>query len=158
MVRRNRIFSHQSGDLDRFSFWDFKGLAWEPARRILRDALEISSLSLFSHSCKHNAITMDDLARDAQLAGAISDDDQAELTFADVTYEGTKNGEPVFVLAEISITVEVDDVERAAHRASILQQATGVPTFAGVIGTGIEADAATAAENKSVAYAQVSEE
>ena len=100
---------------------------------------------------------MDDLARDAQLAGAISDDDQAELTFADVTYEGTKDGEPVFVLAEISITVEVDDVERAARRASILQQATGVPTFAGVIGTGIDADAATAAKSKSVAYAQVPE-
>ena len=158
MDQHDRTFSTLGGHVDRLRGHDYEGVAAEPARRKLRDALNMSGLSVFSQSCKPNVARMDELARNARIAGAISHDDQADLTLADVTYEGTKDGEQVFVLAEISITVEMDDVERAAHRASILRQATGVPAIAAVIGASIEADAAREADSKSVAYAQVPEE
>ena len=158
MDQHDRTFSTLGGHVDRLRGHDYEGVAAEPARRKLRDALNMSGLSVFSQSCKPNTARMDELARNARIAGAISHDDQADLTLADVTYEGTKDGEQVFVLAEISITVELDDVERAAHRASLLHQATGVPTLAAVIGAGIEADAAREADSNSVAYAQVPEE
>ena len=158
MDQHDRTFSTLGGHVDRLRGHDYEGVAAEPARRKLRDALNMSGLSVFSQSCKPNVARMDELARNARIAGAISHDDQADLTLADVTYEGTKDGEQVFVLAEISITVELDDVERAAHRASILRRATGVPTLAAVIGASIEADAAREADSKSVAYAQVPEE
>ena len=156
--RHDRTFSTLGGHVDRLRGHDFEGVAVEPARRKLRDELSMSNLSVFSQNGKHNADRIENLARDARIAGTIGDDDQAALTLADVTYEGTKDGEQVFVLAEISITVEVDDVERAAHRASILRQATGVPSLAAVIGASIEADAAREADRNSVAYAQVPEE
>lgn len=156
--RHDRTFSILGGHVDRLRGHDFEGVAVEPARRKLRDELSMSNLSVFSQNGKPNADRIENLARDARIAGTIGDDDQAALTLADVTYEGTKDGEQVFVLAEISITVGVDDVERAAHRASILLQATGVPALAAVIGASIEADAAREADRNSVAYAQVPEE
>jgi hypothetical protein len=153
-----RILTRHGGQLAHLVGHDFEGLVVEPARRKIRDALGLSRLTIFSQHRQQGAVKLSDLTRESELAGVISDDDQADLANADIVFAGTNQGESVFVVAEISITVELDDVEHAAHRASLLHQATGVPALAAVIGAGIDAVAAREADNSSVAFAQVSEE
>ena len=43
---------------------------------------------------------------------------------ADVLAQGTVNGEPTYVIGEVSYTAEAGDVERAARRATLLRKAS----------------------------------
>ena len=66
--------------------------------------------------------------------GAISDAEADDLLMADLAFAATgPDGEPRQVLAEVSITAEAHDCERAARRAEILARATGIPTTPAVI-------------------------
>ena len=153
---REEVTRH-GGQLAHLMGHNFEALAAEPARRKLRDALALSTLSVFSQSGKPSARRLENLAREARIAGAISDDGQADLGLADLVFEGMNGAEPVFVVAEISITVGVEDVVRADRRAALLGQATGARAIAAVVGTGLEADAAGEADRSAVTFSQVSE-
>lgn len=43
---------------------------------------------------------------------------------ADVLAQGTVNGEPTYVIGEVSYTADASDVERAARRAALLRKAS----------------------------------
>ena len=67
--------------------------------------------------------------------GNLTWDEADELALADVMVRATgQDGTPVYVVAEISITVQERDRVRAHRRAALLEKATGVTTIPVVIG------------------------
>ena len=67
--------------------------------------------------------------------GNITWEESDELALADVIVSGTgQDGKQVYVVMEISITVQHTDKTRALRRAELLEKATGVATIPVVIG------------------------
>ena len=76
-----------------------------------------------------------DIVMTADEDGRIAWKDGNQLMCADLVVSGTdQNGDAIYVLAQISKTVQQQHVNQARGRARILQLATGVNTIAAVIG------------------------
>ena len=74
--------------------------------------------------------------------GNITWEESDELALADVIVSGTgQDGKQVYVVMEISITVQQTDKTRALRRAELLERATGVVAIPVVIGVDEEASA-----------------
>ena len=66
---------------------------------------------------------------------AVTDEQADEVECADLILKGERTGnEEVFAIAEVSITIDDSDIDRARDRANILNDASGLPTLAVVIG------------------------
>ena len=108
------------------------------SRRAVRRHLDIRRAELL-HSIsnpdnRHLAHLLDQAADD----GRISDEQADELDQADLILLGrTADDEPIYVVAEVSLTCDDHDVDRAASRARILREASGGSATAAVIGTAI---------------------
>ncbi len=108
------------------------------SRRAVRRHLDIRRAELL-HSIsnpdnRHLAHLLDQAADD----GRISDEQADELDEADLILLGrTADDEPIYVVAEVSLTCDDHDVDRAASRARILREASGGSATAAVIGTAI---------------------
>ena len=83
--------------------------------------------------------------------------DLFDVVLSDAIVRGTHEGEPAYAVVEISLTVGNRDITRAANRAAILERATGVKTFAVVIGEHIPAHQDTRANAMNVALIQIAE-
>lgn len=83
--------------------------------------------------------------------------DLLDVELSDAIVRGTHEGEPAYAVVEISLTIGDRDIIRAAERASILQEATGVRTFAVAIGEHIPAHQETRADAMNVALIQIAE-
>jgi predicted nucleic acid-binding Zn-ribbon protein len=68
------------------------------------------------------------------LAAGLPDDEVDSLLDADLIAQGERNGQPVYVVAEVSRTARVYDVDRAAGRAELLRRVVKEPVLAAVIG------------------------
>jgi len=79
------------------------------------------------------AEALDDLLEPAVEAGIITDDEAADVRWADAVISGRRDGEPVYLVLEASYTVDDSDVERAIRRASIVAKlgAPALPVVAG---------------------------
>ena len=60
------------------------------------------------------------------------------LVPADLVYTATCRDHEVYILCEVSLTVEHDDLTKARDRSRTLTSLTGKPTLATVIGTALE--------------------
>ena len=94
--------------------------------------------------------TLGQLLDDAVDAGRLRPEDKSEILWADVVVTGQREGREVYLLAEVSSVVDRADVQRAARRARLLEQATGVPTLAAVAGERILPDAEASARAAGV--------
>ena len=76
-----------------------------------------------------------DLLERAETAGALTEAEIDDLMLSDVIAiaAGRSTGEPVYAVAEVSITATDDDIDRAADRAGILRKISGAPVIAMVI-------------------------
>jgi hypothetical protein len=90
------------------------------------------------------------LLDDAVDAGRLRPEDKSEILWADVVVTGQREGHEVYLLVEVSSVVDRADVERAARRARLLEQATGVSTLAAVAGERILPDAEASARAAGV--------
>jgi hypothetical protein len=85
---------------------------------------------------------------DAVEAGAITADEKEEILLADVVVRGRRDQQEVYLVTEVSVVVDSDDVHRAAARARLLERAIGQRVLAAVAGqrltpiAGEEAEAA----------------
>ena len=81
-----------------------------------------------------------DLLHDAVGRGAISREDRSEVLQTDIVLKerGRPDAPALYVVVEVSVTVAGDDISRAAHRASILQKATGEQTIPFVVGDNVD--------------------
>jgi hypothetical protein len=76
------------------------------------------------------------MAADAERRALLSIDDHADLMQADVVVRGRLRDRDAdgYLVAEVSSVVDTRDVQRAAHRAKILERIVSVPVVAAVAG------------------------
>ena len=99
---------------------DYESHVARLANRFLRRRLGIAA-NLFSS--QRNQAALATLLDDAETQGNINDAETDELDKTDLIL--TTDGTADYILAEISITIQQHDVNRAAHRAALLAKATG---------------------------------
>ena len=101
---------------------------------------------------------LSNLLYQATEANLISDEQVNDLEDADLILMGqSSDGEPTYVVAEVSITIDDSDVDRAARRARTLQTASGLPAQPVVIGTTISDANRQRTDASQVAYIAIAE-
>jgi hypothetical protein len=76
-------------------------------------------------------------------AGRITPDERIDALEADVVMEGWRDGEDVYLVAEVSWQIGAEDVERAIRRASVVERALDRRTLAAVAGRELSRDRRT---------------
>ena len=108
------------------------------AARTVRRHLDIRNAELVYSLSNPENPHLSNLLYQATEAHVISDEQANDLEDADLILLGRNpHGEAIYIVAEVSITVDDSDVDRAARRARALQTASGVATQAAVIGTAV---------------------
>ena len=91
-----------------------------------------------------------DLLDDAVDAGRVTLQEKEQVLQCDVAVVGRRDGEQVYLLAEVSSVVDRQDVQRARDRASILERATGLPVLSAAAGNHATAGAREEAKASGV--------
>ncbi len=141
------------GTVSRLAGTDYESRVVRRAQRAVRREMGITEVRLIATpDSRHNQQLTDLLARGTEL-GRITDAQADDFERTDIVLAGEDSqlGE-VYVVAEVSVTVEADDVARARRRAYVLEQASGQRSFAAVIGRTITAEAEAVARAGEVAF------
>ncbi len=104
-------------------------------------------------------LEFEDLITDALDRNLITENDYIEILLADfiigardfITYRET-------LVAEASVTVNSDDVQRSRRRADVVAKAVQAPALAAVVGQSINAAAQAMADSQSVLYLEIPEQ
>ncbi len=112
----NRI----GGDVSMLKGSDYESHVARLANRFLRRKLGVAA-TVFSS--QRNQAALATLLDDAETQGNINANETDELDKTDLIL--TADGPTDYILAEISITIQQHDVDRAAHRAALLARDTG---------------------------------
>ncbi len=107
------------GDVSRLTGADYESHVAAYIHRVLRRNLGINATVFSSQRDKSDLTKLLDIAESQGLIGA-ADTDELERTDLVLTADGPTD----YLLAEVSVTVQQDDVDRAAERAKLLAQAT----------------------------------
>ena len=118
----NRI----GGDVSMLKGSDYESHVARLANRFLRRQLGVAA-TIFSS--QRNQAALATLLDDAETRGNINADETDETDETDELDKTdlilTADGPTDYILAEISITIQQHDVDRAAHRAALLAKVTG---------------------------------
>ena len=126
------------GQLNNLTGNDYERRIARLSATIVRRHLNLRHARLLQAITKPDNESIADLANAAAAQGSITDDDAEGLIWADlVLLDTASTPEPVYVVAEVSLTLDDHDVDRAARRARILRDASGNDARPVVIGTGI---------------------
>jgi len=126
------------GQLNNLTGNDYERRIARLSATIVRRHLNLRHARLLQAITKPDNESIADLANAAAMQGGITDDDAEDLIRADlVLLDTASTPEPVYVVAEASLTLDDHDVDRAARRARILRDASGNDARPVVIGTGI---------------------
>ena len=130
----NRI----GGDVSMLKGSDYESHVARLANRFLRRQLGVAA-TIFSS--QRNRAALATLLDDAETQGNINADETDETDELDKTdLILTADGPTDYILAEISITIQQHDVDRAAQRAALLAKATGQTVTPFAIGAQEEPD------------------
>ena len=128
------------GDVSRLLGINYEGKATTFAPRMARRILGLTNPTVVAMGWANNMALPLPEADQAAERGDITWDEADDIVRADVIVSATsQEGTPVYVLAEISITVQEKDRDRARRRAALLEKATGVTAIPAVIGFSEEA-------------------
>ena len=83
-------------------------------------------------------------------AGRMTQTQWQDLLNTDAVIRAVEGGKTVFAVSEISVTVHDEDIDRAAERAAIIQEATGLTTYPVVVGSRIPQPQMELAESRNV--------
>ena len=130
----------------------------EYERRVSRTFIGVLSRALggLRHGRLMHSSAYGTIPEFSELMETATDDDKIshsqwyEILLTDAVVRGVKDGETIYAVAEISLTVHHDDIDRAVERAAIIQQATGATTYPIVIGDSIPPQQQAQASNKGV--------
>lgn len=126
------------GQLNYLNGSDYERRAVRRAPRLVRRHLGVRNASVLMAINRSNGDTIASLLNDGTDRGVITEDEADELDRADVILLGSSpDGEDVYVVGEISITIDDNDVDRASARARVLQTASDKTTHAAVFGAAI---------------------
>ena len=121
---------------------DYAGFAARYAPRHMDLPGEIASITLVYQEGRHNDLWLPELANSGVLQGNITRDEANELNTLDLVFEVShQNGDTTLLAAEVSITVDHHDVERAARRSAILSRIQLLAVTPVTIGAAIDQDA-----------------
>ena len=127
--------ARMSGRLSNLLGADYESTVARYTDRLVRGNLNVKSPAVVARAKGANATLPFPAGDQAAESGKISWDEADDLALADVIVAGLANeGGDVFVVAEISMTVQQRDRVNAARRADILQRATGTTTIPVTIG------------------------
>ena len=112
-------FGSMSGDISRIRGTDYESHVATYVHRFLRRNLGINATVL---STQRDKSALTGLLDEAETQGNIQAQETDELDKADLVL--TADGPTDYLLAEVSITVQQDDIDRAAERARLLAKAT----------------------------------
>ena len=128
------------GDVRRLMGTNYEGKATVVAPRMARRILGLTNPIVVGRGWANNLALPLPEADQAAENGDIMWEEADDLVMADVIVRATgQDGAAVYVVAEISITVQEQDRVRAHRRAVLLEKATGVTTIPVVIGISEEA-------------------
>ena len=121
---------------------DYEGFAARYAPRHIDLPGEIARITLVYQEGRHNDLWLPELANSGVLQGNITRDEANELNTLDLVFEVShQNGDTTLLAAEVSITVDHHDVERAARRSAILSRIQPLAVTPVTIGAAIDQDA-----------------
>ena len=129
------------GHVSRLTGDEYEGQASRIAIRRARTHLGVTEARIVGRAAGTEPDPIADIANTAALGGLITEGEADELERAGLVMQGTKNGRQVYIVAEISVTVQARDAQRALDRAAILQKASNTETIAAAIGQAIAEDA-----------------
>ena len=129
------------GHVSRLTGDEYERQASRIAIRRARTHLGITDARIVGRAAGTEPDPIAHIANIAALGGLITEEEADELERADLVMQGTKDGRQVYVVAEISVTVQAHDAQRALYRAAILQKASDTETDAAAIGQTIAEDA-----------------
>ena len=129
--------TRMQGQLNNLTGSDYERKIARRARRIARSQLNMPGAYPIYSPTMPDATALSELLENAAALNHITDQqaDEAELTDL-VIRSAAEPGPARYALAEISLTIHHEDVNRARRRADILAAATGSPVAAAAIGTG----------------------
>ncbi len=128
--------TRMQGQLNNLTGSDYERKIARRARRIARSQLNMPGAYPIYSPTMPDATALSELLENAAALNHITDQqaDEAELTDL-VIRSAAEPGPARYALAEISLTIHHEDVNRARRRADILAAATGSPVAAAAIGT-----------------------
>ena len=130
--------ARMQGQLNNLTGTDYERKVARRAARIVRRYLDIRNAELVYSLANLESPHLSNLLYQATEDRLISDEQANDLEDTDLILLGRNpEGEPIYIVAEVSITIDDSDVDRAARRARALQTASGVAARAAVIGTAI---------------------
>lgn len=139
--RLDRIENDQRvmrGQLNNLNGSDYERKVVRRMSRLIRRHLGVRNAAVLAAINRPNGDTIASLLNDGTERGVITEDDADELDRADIILRGSSpDGEDVYVVGEISITIDDNDVDRAIARARVLRTASNTTTHAAVFGTAI---------------------
>ena len=144
------------GDLGNLSGSFFQRRAANFAERIARRDFHLRHTSLAHHADQVGESPLKQRLHEAaeDPARDFTEDDPDLVERADAVIAGRDpQGADVYLLAEMSVTVAKDDIDRARDGAEALHRATGATTHALMIGETITDEAAAQAKDYGVAFA-----
>ena len=113
------------GDVSRLAGTDYEAYASRLARRRISSVMGISRAQIFSTARNPEPLRI--LADEALETGALDERRANDLERADIVLTANQPDDTaIYILGEISMTAQEDDVEKAKRRAAILSTATGV--------------------------------
>lgn len=127
--------ARMGGHLSNLMGTNYESTVARIADRLARRHLRVRNPAVVARAKGANATPPLPVGDQAAEAGRISWDEADDLVLSDVIIAGlAEEGEDIFVVAEISMTVQQRDRGNAARRADILQRATGTTTIPVTIG------------------------
>ena len=152
------IQARMQGQLNNLTGTDYERRIARDSPRTVRRYLGIRNARVVHSLNNFDNPHLSNLLEQATDTGVISDDEADDLARTDLILLGQNaDGESTYVVAEVSITVDDSDVDRAARRARALQTTSGVASQAAVIGTAISDANRQRADDDGVAYIAVAE-
>ena len=145
-----------SGQLSNIIGSDYERQAARLAVRRMRQQFCLSRIEMLQAITVPDKLDLTNLLDRANETGAISQEEADDMELADLALRGLESeGREVHVVAEVSRTVQDEDVQRAARRAAIMARATGGTVHPAVIGESISSTALEAAGREQIIFIQL---
>ena len=138
MIRMEGRMDSMQGQLNNLTGTDYERRIVRRSRGLVERQLGIGQARLLQAVTVPDNTTVPDLLRNAVMGGLISGEQEEDVDEADlILFGNTSDGSESYVVAEVSITIDDHDVDRAHRRAAALNAASRVPAKAAVIGAQI---------------------
>jgi uncharacterized protein (UPF0335 family) len=148
--------ARMSGQLGNIIGSDYERQAARLAGRRMRQQFGLSRIEMLQAITVPDKLELTNLLDRANETGAISQEEADDMELADLALRGLEpGGREVHVVAEVSLTVQDQDVQRAARRAAIMARADGGTVHPAVIGESISSTALEAASREQVLFIQL---